>query len=277
MVTTFDKQNLNRLLKDFYTAVGIRISIFDDKFCPVTEYPISAPSFCAKIRSTPKGMAGCRSCDADACMRAQKLNGPHIYTCHAGITEAITPIHIGGGISGYAILAHMLPQEGYSDAVENACRCAAFYGIDKESSLEAIKDIPPRSTEQIRAAVHILEAVSAYVQIQSLVKWKNEAVSVSIDKYIRRNLGEELNAKSICLQFNCSRSALYQISLREFGMGIMEYVTLCRMENAKKMLEDGCTVTETAMANGFSDYSYFGKVFRRKVGISPSEYKKTHM
>ena len=274
MVTTFDKENLNRLLKDFYTAVGIRISIFDDTFRLVTEYPENAPEFCALIRSTERGLEGCRSCDREACERAKKLLGPHIYTCHAGITEAITPIRLGGGVLGYAILAHMLPKEEYASAVEKACDLAEKYGISREKSISAIKGISARSAEQINAAVHILDAVSVYLRVQSLATWKNDAVSVNIERYIKSNLSRELSAKVICAQFHCSRSSLHQISKRAFGTGIMEFVTYCRMENSKRMLSEGRTVTETALLNGYSDYSYFRKVFLREVGCSPSEYRK---
>ena len=37
MIGAFDKGRLYELLKDFYTVVGIRISVFDDEFHPVTE------------------------------------------------------------------------------------------------------------------------------------------------------------------------------------------------------------------------------------------------
>ena len=72
MISSFDKSNLEGLLYDFYTAVGIRISIFDDEFSLVTEYPERPPEFCALIRSSEKGLEGCRRCDAAACNRAKK-------------------------------------------------------------------------------------------------------------------------------------------------------------------------------------------------------------
>ena len=43
MVSSFETDGLNELLKDFYTVVGIRISVFDDEFGIVTEYPREMP------------------------------------------------------------------------------------------------------------------------------------------------------------------------------------------------------------------------------------------
>ena len=36
MIGSFDVENLDKLLKDFYTAVGIRIYVFDENFTLVT-------------------------------------------------------------------------------------------------------------------------------------------------------------------------------------------------------------------------------------------------
>ena len=274
MIGYFDIHNLNDLLQDFYTAIGIRISIFDDEYNLVAEFPKEAPEFCANIRRTEEGPTGCRNCDHKACLRAKKMGKPHIYTCHAGLIEAITPIQLSGGVIGYAILAHMMPQENYEEAVSNACRFAEIYGVKKEESLKALKNIVPRSAKQINASVRLLDAVSAYVQIKNLAKWKNETIAQVIDDYIKRNLSEKISAEIICDKFHCSRSALYQIAINAFGTGIMEYVFKCRMEYAKSMLISGNSITETAAANGYEDYSYFCRAFKRYTGCTPAEYRR---
>ncbi len=274
MISSFDKQNLDKLLKDFYTALNIRISIFDDNFQLVTEYPVTAPVFCQLIRRSEEGRNACRACDDEACKRAKALGKPHVYTCHAGINEAITPIMIGGGVVGYAILAHMLPEENYGDAVDNACRLATDYGVLEKDARDAIKEIVPRSTEQIKAAAKLLDAVSSYVYIRNLATWKNEDISYGIDKYVKKNLHLNLTAEEICRQFNCSRSHLYNVSYKNFNMGIMQYVNKCRIDKAKKLLKEGKSIAEVATECGFSEYNYFCKVFRKHVGLSPSKFRE---
>lgn len=257
---------------DFYKIVGIRISVFDDEFNLVTEYPKTAPEFCKNIRKSAEGEAACRQCDKAACLRAKKLRVPHIYTCHAGITEAITPIAVGGGVLGYAILAHMVV-EGNEDAKTEACELAERYGVPREKSEKAVSEITARTTEEINAAVHILDAIASYVYISNLAQWRNEEISSSIDEYIKNNLSEELTSESICKRFNFSRTRLYQISMQAFGMGITKYVEFCRMERAKEMLLAGDTITQIASACGYNEYNYFCKVFKKSTGMSPTEYR----
>ena len=276
MISSFDIINLQCLLRDFYTVVGIRISVFDDEFRLVTEYPPEPPAFCANIRSNAEGLSACRMCDIEAFNRAKKLREPHIYTCHAGLTEAITPIQLGGGVLGYAILAHMLPSEDRDERVNNACAKAEIYGIDKVQSLKALSLIESKSNEQIKAAVRILDAIASYVQIKNLAKWKSRTLAEDIDEYIVANLGKKITSDALCKKFHCSRTVLYHISVQSFGMSIIRYINFRRIECAKQLLTEGSGIAEVAETVGFRDYSYFCRVFRREAGITPAGFVKNN-
>lgn len=58
------------------------------------------------------------------------------------------------------------------------------------------------------------------------------------------------------------------------GMTPLEYVHALRLEEAKQMLETGDLSIE-ALANevGYEDASFFGRLFRRKVGLTPAQYR----
>lgn len=273
MIGSFDVENLDKLLKDFYTAVGIRISVFDENFTLVTEYPKEPPRFCSLVRRTKAGTDGCRACDIAACLRAKKLGQPHLYRCHAGLQEAITPIRIGGGVVGYILLAHIMPEENHDEAVRTACVLAARYGTEEAELYDAVSQITPHSEEQILACTHLLDAVASYVYTRDLAAWRNEDISRRIDQYIRANLAEKLSCEDLCRAFLLSRTKLYQISQRSFGMGISQYITGVRIAEAKRLLADGASITETAEKTGFSDYNYFCKVFRQQTGTTPAKFK----
>lgn len=59
------------------------------------------------------------------------------------------------------------------------------------------------------------------------------------------------------------------------GMSPMEYVHTVRLEEAKHVLETSDMPIE-AVANevGYEDGSFFGRLFRRKVGLTPALYRK---
>jgi AraC-like DNA-binding protein len=58
------------------------------------------------------------------------------------------------------------------------------------------------------------------------------------------------------------------------GVTFREHVIRARISEACRMLvEGGHTVTEVAFATGFTDGSYFARVFRRHTGTLPSHYR----
>ncbi|MBA1145883.1 helix-turn-helix domain-containing protein [Ectothiorhodospiraceae bacterium WFHF3C12] len=59
------------------------------------------------------------------------------------------------------------------------------------------------------------------------------------------------------------------------GMSPMEYVHTLRLEESKQMLEAGDTpVEQIAMEVGYEDASFFGRLFRRRVGLTPAQYRR---
>lgn len=62
---------------------------------------------------------------------------------------------------------------------------------------------------------------------------------------------------------------------RATGMSPLEYVHTLRIEESKHLLERGDAPVE-AIANeaGYADASFFGRLFRRKVGMTPAQYRR---
>ena len=59
------------------------------------------------------------------------------------------------------------------------------------------------------------------------------------------------------------------------GLSPMEYIHTLRLEEAKQMLEAGDLPVEAVASEvGYEDASFFGRLFRRKVGLTPAQYRK---
>jgi transcriptional regulator GlxA family with amidase domain len=58
-------------------------------------------------------------------------------------------------------------------------------------------------------------------------------------------------------------------------MSALEYVHALRLEEAKQMLEASDLPVE-AVANevGYEDSGFFGRLFKRKVNLTPAQYRK---
>jgi two-component system response regulator YesN len=98
----------------------------------------------------------------------------------------------------------------------------------------------------------------------------NRAIS-----FIRENYAsQDLSLSTIADSCHISPSYLSRIFKQKKGHTITEQVNRTRIEEAKHILQEcDSTVNETAQKVGFADRSYFYKVFKKQVGLSPSTYK----
>ncbi|MEM7179819.1 MAG: helix-turn-helix transcriptional regulator [Spirochaetota bacterium] len=64
----------------------------------------------------------------------------------------------------------------------------------------------------------------------------------------------------------------------ETGKSALQYIHLFLINEAKNLLlQDNLTVEKIALNLGFDYSHYFSRLFKKKVGISPTEYRKQFM
>lgn len=95
-----------------------------------------------------------------------------------------------------------------------------------------------------------------------------------------RQLAEEnysnpaCNVAWIANKLYMTPSYVGRIFNRSTGIGLMEYITECRMKKACRLLSDNnLSVNKIAEQVGYMDANYFTKAFRNKIRMSPSEYR----
>ena len=97
---------------------------------------------------------------------------------------------------------------------------------------------------------------------------------LKIKSYIDYNYMKSLSVENLSELFNFERSYLFRIFKARFGIGVKEYLTNVRMERATGFLSEGHSVSECASLVGYGDEFNFSKAFKKRFGISPSQYKK---
>lgn len=96
-------------------------------------------------------------------------------------------------------------------------------------------------------------------------------------RYIRRHYDEDLNLDLLGELFQMNGVYLGRIFKKETGETCLKYLTNCRMEEAKRLLDDGSfNVSEVAEKVGYKTSQYFSQVFYKNVGVTPQEYRKWH-
>ncbi len=92
-------------------------------------------------------------------------------------------------------------------------------------------------------------------------------------EYIDRHITERLTRDEIAESVFLSPDYLTRVFRRETGSSLMGYIAERKAEAAKKLLRDH-TVSEAAQILGYDNFGYFSELFKRKTGMTPSEYRR---
>lgn len=99
-------------------------------------------------------------------------------------------------------------------------------------------------------------------------------VEQAVKDYIREHLIENINVAEIAKTLHFNPQHLMRVFKRKTGLSIVEYMTQFRMDTAKNILRNsGLPIREIAAMVGYTDYAYFTRVFRKEVGLSPTQYR----
>lgn len=86
---------------------------------------------------------------------------------------------------------------------------------------------------------------------------------------------KKISTTSLADMLHCHPNYLSHQFKKEVGVSLIYYIQRTKIDAAAYYLEkDAYEPTVIADMMGFSDYSYFAKVFRRHKGMSPLEYRK---
>ncbi|MDF2942459.1 MAG: Response regulator containing CheY-like receiver domain and AraC-type DNA-binding domain [Herbinix sp.] len=105
---------------------------------------------------------------------------------------------------------------------------------------------------------------------------KENATIFAIKEFISKNYSNDnLSVKDISEDVFLSSTYVCTIFKNETGKTLNQYLTEYRIEKAKNMLKDfRYKITDISAKVGYSDGNYFGKAFKKLVGLSPSEYRE---
>ena len=94
-------------------------------------------------------------------------------------------------------------------------------------------------------------------------------------KVIESNFSGDINLEQVAKYVHISPAYLSELFKKETGMSFIDYKTIIRIENAKKLL---CTpslnIAEISGKVGYSDPKYFSKLFKKITGRTIHEYRK---
>lgn len=98
------------------------------------------------------------------------------------------------------------------------------------------------------------------------------SISARLVEFVEENYASKLTIQNVAEHFGFSKQYFCKWFKRETGVTFNEFLSSVRIHHACICLNGGYSVEKTSEQCGFSDPSYFTKVFKRYIGITPKAY-----
>ena len=198
-----------------------------------------------------------------------------MYTCHAGVAEAVTPIYQDDTPIAYLMIGKFRDAEEIYSSAQMVEDAAAKYGLDKDKMLNAYYQLPVLDQKCIESAISLLRILIYYITNENYFHYDHSIQFNLIDKYIEEHIGDKITVEDVCNQFRIPRHHLYTTFEKESGDSIQEYIIKKRIRKAQRLLSDtDLPVSQISTQVGYPEYNYFFRIFKERVGETPLHYRK---
>lgn len=268
MIIKYNTEQLNRIIKNIYDLTGITISILDTKYNVLAKCKMFQ-DYCSVLQKTETERFHCRECDMiilEKCRTSKELE-KHI--CFAGLYDAAMPIIKNDTIVGFAIMGrvrsanspvspHLLPNID----VKTAKKLKKLYN-----------ELPFITEDKLMTLYDLL----SFVIFDSAIQIVYDPLLTKIINFIEANFRENLTIDYLCSKFHISKNRLYKAFNDNFDSTVNLYITDLRLNFAKSLLSSSDEpVYQVAQNVGIDNYTYFCKLFKKRNGVTPTEYRKKY-
>ncbi|HEY4155128.1 MAG TPA: AraC family transcriptional regulator, partial [Puia sp.] len=169
---------------------------------------------------------------------------------------------------------------------ERAAFGISFYGKTKISVSEQLKEMQGLSPfDQLVLLLKIFQTLAesgeaiTLNEIDTSVKtFLDDKIRMSsVYEYIQAHFDQRPDVNEVASRVHLSTPAFCRYFKKQTKMTFTDFVNQYRISQAKTLLLQGKTVSETGYAVGYESASHFNKLFKKLTGGNPSQFRKTYI
>lgn len=143
---------------------------------------------------------------------------------------------------------------------------------------EVCKTCPPAYQLVIKGQLYLMffTLFSQYCEKQTRRKDSKSLEKMKqITKYIENNYMEKITIESMADELNLSESHFMKFFKQTMGTTFIDYLNEYRLTMASRLLiSSESSILNIAAEVGFENLSYFNRLFKKRFGVTPREYRQ---
>lgn len=226
--------------------------------------------YCRLIQERLFSKGVCAGEDRKRRTEAEAIGKMLVYQCHAGLTEAVIPVHAGDRLIGFAVVGQFRLTDAPPVAVAGKWR--------KETGTpeleDAFRQVPRLPRERMDYVLRLFSLMVRYISSGHLVDVRNERLLHCVIARMQEHPEERLSLKkAAALSFRSVSSLSHQFN-RQFGKGFKRMQIEIKLDKAEEYFRatPDITISEVSAKLGFDDPHYFSRLFRKHRGVSPRQF-----
>lgn len=289
-LTERESSILLHVIEDFACATDFGAVIVDIRGVETSPLYNFSP-FCKAMRSHPAFHDLCRKCDMYGGLEASKTGHPSIYRCHAGLTDISLPIIIKNQLHGFLMVGQIETEEHSEN------QAPSIQPIETEwkkypDLRQARNHVLSLSPDRVRSTARLLEKICDYhteethprdrivFNVDDSTPTAPPAGKEEIRKatqYIQKHITKPITLEEVANHVYLSQYYFSKLFKKEIGINFITYLNQQRIERAKALLKESSLSIEAISYNvGFSQPSYFCKIFKNFTQLTPAKYRKEY-
>ncbi|HTL58186.1 MAG TPA: PocR ligand-binding domain-containing protein [Candidatus Limnocylindrales bacterium] len=238
--------------------------------------------FCRLMACDPTTSGICLETEERARQNAARKLSTHQLYCHAGLTVVATPVIVGGHHIATLLSGQIFRREPTERDFQMII-ARLGNGVTQDWIKKARKayfETAVLTAERFQAAVQLLEVFAQYLADSAgrlaLAGLKVDPPPVaSAKEFVQAHVEETISLEQVVEHVHVSRFYFCKLFKKVTGLTLTEYIARARVEKAKALLSDPSRrISEIVFASGFGSIPRFNSVFKRHVGMPPSEYRE---
>ncbi|APM27145.1 PocR ligand-binding domain-containing protein [Klebsiella pneumoniae] len=238
--STLNSELINKIAQDFAQATSLAVVVVNIHGDEISELFNFTP-FCQLMRQHPEHSGRCRMSDRCGGLEASKKDQLCIYRCHAGLTDFSIPLVIAGHLVGFVLCGQV--------RLSNDVELVDILNVDdrwQDDPAQASRAPSPHDGKMKKAL-----------------------------RYIDAHLSDELRLEDVAAHVYLSPYYFSKLFKKYQGIGFNAWVNQQRMASAKELLcHSDWSIASIARNLGFSQTSYFCKVFRQTYQVTPQAFRQ---
>jgi AraC-like DNA-binding protein len=249
----FDEQKNIESQRD---EIKVRISVIENSESSGKEKSVAIAQDISQYRASLDEMIS----------KSEKELCPVSHICHAGLRDTVVPFLQSGILVGFIVIGRVRPT-----LLPEQRGCYSDLNISKAEYDKLYSELPYLTGERFNGLIDLL----SHILFEKAIEVDYDKFINAATGYIDENLHRTITIEELCRELYISKNLLYKKFHDFFDCTVNEYITQKRLDLAKLMLDNTTDSSKKIAENcGFDNYSYFSRLFKKKNGISPRDYRR---